>query len=151
MDVSIHSVTNRYYYSLVNLSENIHGYLLDIEFADNPFFHNFPESCCYFSTFFTALTLERLGFEKPMWVFGYRQSTGGHVWCEYSDILIDLTAGQYSDSPSSILVCRNIDIPLCAYCSTFTIIEKGVFDQRFRQDKVYFELLRMVDNFLSLK
>ena len=151
MENYVCSMQNPEHGSLLALVQCIHVYLKDIGSAGNRYFHNFPDSCCFFSTFFAALVIERSGFEQPKWVFGFRQSTGGHVWGECSGFLIDLTAGQYMDSPSEFIMYPYPALPLCEFHSTFEIVEKGIFDERFRHDKEYVEVQQLVEAFMSRK
>lgn len=134
---------------LIVVLQNIYLFLRHSKTEDDSYFRAFPKDCCFYSTFFAALALERLGYGPISWMLGYRESTGSHVWGECEDMVFDLTSGQFLDSPSDFLVYHK-GISTDIYHTSFTIGEKGLFDDRFKHGKQYFELLLTVDDFLSL-
>ena len=132
--------------SLIDLASRMYEFLCRIK-NNHSCFNTFPNQCCYYSTFFTAIVLDRLGYDTVFWVFGYRESTGAHVWCECNRIFIDLTASQYSDSPFKFIVdekTSNTD----TFHASFQIADKGFFDNQFKLSNPFFDLLPIVDEFV---
>jgi len=134
--------------SLFDIVGELYLFLLNNKYNNVSYFKTFPKDCCYFATFFAALVLERLGYDCIYWVFGYRGSTGSHIWCECNGFIIDLTSGQYTDSSREYLIYKE-DMCSNTFHSSFEVVEKGLFDDRFRHDSVYSDFITMVDDFIA--
>jgi hypothetical protein len=135
--------------SLLSILKKIYFFLHENKTEEDPFFRAFPKDCCFYSTYFAAITLERMGHWPVYWVLGNRESTGSHVWGECEDIVFDLTAGQYSDSLSEYLIYPK-DFNRNVFHSSFNVGEKGEFDDRFRHDEIYFKLFSKADSLMSM-
>lgn len=130
----------------IDIARKLYHFLRETKYATDDYFKTFPRECCYYSTFVTALVLERLEYDTIFWILGYRQITGAHVWCECEKYTIDLTSGQYSDSTSEYLIYKT-NFNSNEFHSSFQAIDKGKFDARFRQNTVYSDLRKIVDSF----
>jgi len=134
---------------LVSILKKMYLFLRETKFEEESCFRTFPNDCCFVSTYFAAIALERFGYESIFWVLGNRKSTGSHVWGECKGTVFDLTSGQFSDSLSESLIYSK-DLSPNIFHSSFTIGERGMFDDRFHHDEVYFKLLLTVDCFFSV-
>ncbi|GAB1431637.1 hypothetical protein MASR2M29_02620 [Spirochaetota bacterium] len=137
--------------SLEKLVKEMFSFLHQIAWGEGTCFTNFPTNCCFNSAFFSGLVLERLGFEPVFWVWGHRESTRAHVWCEYDEFTIDLTAGQYADCTCKYILNNNRKTKVHEFTSSFRIIEKGTFDDKFRLAKNYSDLLKIAKRFIALR
>jgi hypothetical protein len=135
--------------SLIVVLKKMYLFLCQKRTEDSFYFRSFPKNCCFHATFFAAIALERLGYGPVSWILAHRESTGSHVWGECEDLVFDLTSGQYLDNISEYLIYHK-DISTDVYHNSFIIGERGFFDDRFKHDKLYFELCLQVDRFLSL-
>lgn len=135
-------------YNLFDITQKIIEFLSRQDFLHIPCMKEFPKECCYYSSFFIVLMLEHMGFDIVYWVWGTRRSTGSHIWCEYGECVIDLTLGQYSDGLTEYSV-YNKRTGYSEFHSSFEIVKKGHFDQRFRQGNIYLELIQKTTLFFS--
>lgn len=70
---------------------------------------DFPHGCCGDASLLMGALLEDNGFTGFCYVCGERGSMGdnswsSHGWLRKDDLIIDLTAGQFSDAPSGVVV-----------------------------------------------
>ncbi len=66
-------------------------------------FERFPCGSCGDATLLLAKYLEEAGFGKFNYVLGGRDGTS-HAWLENSELIIDITADQFSDVSESVIV-----------------------------------------------
>ena len=72
---------------------------------------DYPRGCCGDASLLMGALLEDQGFEGFRYVCGERgslddNSWSSHGWLRKNDLIIDLTAGQFSDAPSEVVVAR---------------------------------------------
>jgi hypothetical protein len=73
----------------------------------------FPHGCCKLSSLVLILHLNALGIEPLELVANASRRSRdnppcqSHAWVEHGDIIVDITADQFADSPGSVLVTRD--------------------------------------------
>jgi len=70
-------------------------------------FSAFPKGCCGHTSVLLALYLQDIGLTDVSYVFGGRRGFNvedAHAWVEVGDVIVDITADQFSDNPNPLVI-----------------------------------------------
>jgi hypothetical protein len=67
----------------------------------------FPLGACGGATLLFARYLYQNGFPLSQYVAGERDDGRTHAWIESDGLIIDISAGQFSDAPAQVIITRD--------------------------------------------
>ena len=78
----------------------------DYDLSHSPgFLPNFPSGCCSWASLFIGHYLKSEFSLSPKRIISARHTNGGqHEWLMLNDVIIDITADQFDDAPSPVIV-----------------------------------------------